>query len=260
MHNFTSYTIYKAVFSPTYGTAHAATLLAEQLDLNIAGEKIKKLDLTTPAARNIKHYFNTNDLVIAAAPVYGGQLPPVEGLFENLRGNKTPCVLLACYGNRDFDDTLAQMKKIMTRQGFLVIGAIACVIPHIFSEKIGAGRPNVDDLREIAAFANALKPKFASDEFTEIEVPGNPDPEPKPKKDIPKFRKPELCNDCDLCSASCPVGAIDKKTLEIDTEKCINCMRCTYVCPSKARSFDASGSKAWLEENCAEPKRIVYFL
>ena len=41
MHNFRSYTIYKAIFSPTYGTAHAASILAEQLSLNIASEKIQ---------------------------------------------------------------------------------------------------------------------------------------------------------------------------------------------------------------------------
>ena len=35
MHNFKSYTIYKAVFSPTYGTAHAASILMN-FDQNVA--------------------------------------------------------------------------------------------------------------------------------------------------------------------------------------------------------------------------------
>lgn len=261
MRNYTSYTIYKAVFSPTYGTAHAATLLAEQMDLNLAGEKIKKLDLTTPAARSVRHFFSESDLVIVGAPVYGGQLPPVEGLFENLHGNNTPCILLAGYGNRHYENALAQMKSIMTRQGFLCIGAIACIVPHTFAPAIGAGRPNVEDLSAIAAFANALSAKFEThDSFTVAEVPGDPNPAPKPKKAVPKSLDRTLCTNCSLCSASCPAGAIDKITNDIDPEKCINCMRCAFICPAKARSFEAEETRAWLTGNCSEPRKIEYFL
>lgn len=261
MRNFTSYTIYKAVFSPTYGTAHAATLLAEQMDLNLAGEKIKKLDLTTPAARATRQFFSSSDLVIAAAPVYGGQLPPVEDLFLNLHGNDTPCILLVGYGNRHYENALAQMKRILTRQGFLCIGAIACIVPHTFAPSIGAGRPDLEDLSAIAAFANALSAKFETDDgFTIAEVPGDPAPEANPKKAIPKALDQTLCTGCGLCSTSCPVGAIDKKTNEIDSGKCINCMRCAFTCPARARTFDAAQTKAWLEESCKEPRRIEYFL
>lgn len=260
MRNFNTYTIYKAVFSPTYGTSHAASLLAEQLEWNIPCENVKKLNLTTPQERAREYFFGSNDLVIVACPVYGGQMPPVEKLFENLHGNQTPCILVACYGNRNYDDTLAQMQKVMARQDFICVGALACIIPHVFSDKVGAGRPNVDDLSKIAAFANTLKRKFEVDTFEQIQVPGNPDPEVKPRKDIPKALDNEKCTKCGLCSVSCPVGAINPVSLEIDTSKCINCMRCAFVCPEKARTFQADGAKQMLETNCMEPKEIEFFL
>lgn len=260
MHNFTSYTIHKAIFSPTYGTTHAATLVAEQLSLNISTEKIKKLDLTTPASRSSRYFFGSNDLVIVGAPVYAGQLPPVENLFRNLRGNHTPCIILAGYGNRHYDDTLAQMANIMMQQGFICIGAIACIIPHIFSEKLGTGRPNLSDLSRIAAFANALKPKFETDSFTAITLPGDAFPEKKERKFMPKSLNADLCTHCGLCAASCPTGAINKENGEIDQTKCINCMRCSVICPAKARSFEADGIRAYLEENFSEPREIEFFL
>lgn len=260
MHNFTAYTIYTAAFSPTLGAAHAARLLAEQVDLNLAGEKIKDIDLTVPENRSEPHFFTSGDLLIAAAPVYGGQLPPVEGLFENLHGNQTPCILLACYGNRHYDDTLAQMKEILTRQGFLCIGAAACVIPHIFSEKIAAGRPNEEDIACLSAFAAKLKEKLSTDTFEIVEVPGNPAPEAKPRKDIPKFLDRSLCTGCGLCVRSCPAKAIHPETLEIHPDSCINCMRCTVICPAKARSFQAQDTRAWLEANCSVPRTVEYFL
>ena len=118
----------------------------------------------------------------------------------------------------------------------------------------------MEDLSAIAAFANAIKPKFESDRFESIELPGSPSPEPKPKKDVPKFLDKERCNDCGLCAASCPVGAIDRQTGDIDSDKCINCMRCTFVCPAKARSFHADATRTWLEENFSEPRKIEWFL
>ena len=83
---------------------------------------------------------------------------------------------------------------------------------------------------------------------------------PSPKKMCPKFLDKSLCTGCGLCASSCPTGAINRETLSIDTDKCINCMRCSFVCPSKARSFHADETKAWLEANCSEPRQVEYFL
>ena len=86
-------TLTVAYFSPTEGTKHAAEMLAGMLSQNP-----QYLDLTRRKLRKQKHSFTEKDLLLAAAPVYGGQLPSLDDkLFSNLKGNQTPCVIMAAY-------------------------------------------------------------------------------------------------------------------------------------------------------------------
>lgn len=223
------------------------------------------LDLTRRKFRKKKTYFGKKDLLLAAAPVYGGQLPQLlEPLFENLKGDCTPCILMAAYGNRHYDDTLAQMKKILEDRGFICIGAIACIIPHIFSENLGTNRPNEADEQEIRRFAVEIKKRLDAEDWKKegykaLSIPGNPTPEPKEMKPMQKIFQRELCIGCQACVQKCPANAIDMDTLTVDESKCINCMRCGKICPADARTFDASGVKKYLEDNYMEPRKIEWF-
>lgn len=247
-----------AYFSPTEGTRKAAELLAMGLTQNP-----RYLDLTRRKFRKQIRNFQEQELLVAAAPVYGGQLPRVEeGLFTNLRGNHTPCVLMAAYGNRHYDDTLAQMKEILTRRGFVCIGAIAPVIPHIYSDRLGAGRPNEKDREVFRRFSVLIKKRIQEAEgqgFAEVILPGNPNPEPRDMKPVEKSFQRENCTNCQACVQKCPVNAISRETLEISPEKCIGCMRCVRVCKAKARDFDASQVRQYLESNYSEPREIECF-
>ncbi len=42
-------------------------------------------------------------------------------MAKNLKGDYTPAVIAAVYGNRHYDDALLQMKDILTEQGYVVI-------------------------------------------------------------------------------------------------------------------------------------------
>ena len=248
-----------AYFSPTEGTKRATELLMSCLTQNPA-----YLDLTRRKFRKQKHVFKEQELLVAAAPVYGGQLPQVEsGIFSSLQGNRTPCILAAAYGNRHYEDTLAQMKEILTRQGFVCIGAIAPVIPHIYSAKLGMGRPDDKDLEIFRKFAVAVKKKLEEAEnsvLLETDVPRNPKPEPKAMKPVEKSFARETCTGCQACVQKCPVNAISMETLEIRPDKCLNCMRCTKVCPTGARTFEAGQVRDYLESNYAAPREVEYFL
>lgn len=244
-----------AYFSPTGGAKRAASLLGEALDAGYSS-----LDLTEPAGRQNTYTFDSQELLVVASPVYGGQLPQVKGLFQNLCGRQTPCVILAAYGNRHYDDTLAQMKHLLTVQGFTIIAAIAPVIPHIYSEKLGTGRPDEKDIRIIEDFAGKVLEKLGVSPLSPVSLPGNETPPPKEMKPVSKAKDNSLCIGCGLCADVCPVHAIDPSSLAWKDDLCINCMRCVKSCPEGALSFDAAISRAYLEANYTAPREIETFL
>ena len=243
-----------AVFSPTEGTGRMAEAFAEAFD-----QEVLWLDLNRPEIRRKKFVLEERDVLLAAAPVYAGQLPPVEGLFQNLEGNGNPCVLLAGYGNRDYEHTLAQMAYRLKKQGFFCIGAMAAVVPHIFAPSVTEGRPNREDLQAAADFAAITWERLLAPQRKRVKVPGNPCPEKKKAKPVEKFLEREKCLDCGICAEECPAGAIDGDTLEIDPEKCISCIRCARVCPAEARSFDASAVEVMLREKCRTARKPEIF-
>ena len=46
-------------------------------------------------------------------------------------------------------------------------------------------------------------------------------------------RKPEKCGNCKLCTAKCSMGIPLYKYDEVRSGECINCMKCTSVCPNE---------------------------
>ena len=46
-------------------------------------------------------------------------------------------------------------------------------------------------------------------------------------------RKPEKCGNCKLCTAKCSMGVPLYKYDEVRSGECINCMKCTSICPNE---------------------------
>lgn len=242
---------YHIYFSPTGGTERVVRRAGKafpgaEIDLS---REVQPVDMTG------------EDFAIVAVPSFGGRVPQIAAMrLENLRGQKTPALLLVTYGARAYEDTLRELKDILNRQGFVCAGAAALITPHSIVPTIGADRPNAEDWEKLDAFLLAVKNRLEG-EGEEIQVPGN-----VPYKEyrvLPmEIQTGADCVSCGLCAEKCPVHAIPRENPGgTDLEKCISCMRCVHICPQKARGVNPERLAMLREklEKICEPNREIEF-
>lgn len=247
-------------FSPVYHTRRLALAVGHGAAMAQPGVLAREHDFTLPGWQGAE--ISENDLAILAVPVYAGRVPPLaRERLEKLVGNSAPCILLASYGNRAYDDALLELKNAALAAGFMPFAAAACIARHTIGLRFGEGRPSKDDLREAEEFGKRAAAKLAGP-LQAVEVPGN-----APEKPAPVFPLPQTVNaNCVLCGhcwAQCPAGAIANGMPEaVDKSKCVCCMRCVAICPEGAREPDAAflaSIDKKLAPLCAEPKPNEFF-
>lgn len=184
--------------------------------------------------------FSEDDIVLLVAPVYAGRIPQLASeRFLSIKGNGQKAIVIAVYGNRDYDDALLELCDIAAKSGFEVIAAGAFIAQHCIFPKVANGRPDNEDELCIKQFIEEIKLAINKGGKLDIsKVKGN-----RPYKQYHRVPiKPEtdkkLCNSCGICAENCPENAIDlNNPLITDRNKCVSCCRCIMVCPQKARNF-----------------------
>ena len=146
--------VWAVYFSGTGTTEKTVRRIASGLSAALSAP-MEAFDFTLPAARQDDLSFGPEDLVVLGVPTYAGRVPNVllPYLTGKVHGAATPAVPVVLFGNRNFDDSLMELRNIMTANGFMPVAAAAFVGEHSFSRTLGAGRPNAEDLALMDSFA-----------------------------------------------------------------------------------------------------------
>lgn len=241
-------------FSPTGGTKKISTMLANSLGQSLM-LPCEEINFTLPSAREKKYHFSAEDLVIIASPVYAGRLPNkiMPDFKQCFSGEDTLVVPVVVYGNRSYGDALTELCLIMRDCGFHLIGTVAVVSHHAFSQTLAKDRPDEQDAAEIGAFAESLAKligegrhqtqMLAEDRFLENQPAVGAYYTPLKEDGTPaKFLKANpqtdftICNHCGICVNACPMGSI-AANIEVNGI-CIKCQACVRKCPRHAKFFD----------------------
>lgn len=263
-------------YSATGNTDKTVHTIAEGLSAAL-GLPVEHISFTKPAEREKEYTFTGNDLVIVGTPTYAGKMPNklLPDFKSRLHGNGALAVAVVTFGNRNYDNSLAELCAVLEGDGFHTVAAGAFVGQHAFTDELAYGRPGWSDQFEMQEFAKriSVKLKNLTDIPGPIKVPGDPDApyyvpmgtDGQPAKFLKVKPKTRLakCTNCGACARLCPMGAIDPKNVSSVPGTCIKCQRCVRKCTKGAKYFDDEAflsHVAMLEQNFAEPKENEIFL
>lgn len=247
---------YEITFSSTGGTKKSADLLSA------AWNEKREIDLCNREEDFSQYTFNGEDICLVAVPSFGGRVPAIAAeRLSRMQGGGAKAILVAVYGNRAYEDTLAELEDTLKACGFLTVAGAAVVAEHSIMREFAAGRPDAADGEQLKGWSAKLKEK--AEQGGAVTFPGN-----RPYKKYGALpMKPKAgkdCGGCGTCAAKCPVGAISKENpKETDGEKCITCMACVAACPKKARGVNPvllAGAKAMLKKALEGRKENELFL
>lgn len=203
-----------------------------------------------------------------------------KSVFRNLM------IPIAVYGNRSFDNCLAELGGLMKKGGYLPVAGIAMPTRHTFSKTLGVGRPNAADFKALDDFCVKIKHKLMDMVVAPVAFPGEEEPERyytplRADGEPAKFlkAKPQLdaekCSSCGTCAAVCPMGSIEIGGAKANSDDaaavpgravnlpafpgiCIKCQACIQHCPNGALYFDDAdflSHVAMLEANFAKERK-----
>jgi ferredoxin len=256
-------TAHLVYFSPTGTTRKVSESIAQGL----GAKKVIHYDLT-PADTRFKTVL-TDGVAVIGIPVYAGRVP--ELCLQRLQGitaRHIPAVLVALYGNREFEDALVELRDLSVAKGFNIVAAGAFIGEHSFStptQPLAAGRPDAEDLTMAEQFGKRVAVKIQGGDYNTPSIDGNvPYRERSKLGGLTPETDSERCILCGKCAEVCPPGVITvSESVATNADGCIMCCACARACEAQARFFihpRIEEKRAMLQKNSSIPKTPEIFL
>jgi len=231
-------------FSATDVTRTYARLMKEEI--LEGGWDVKLIDVTSFRSRHKKILLEVDHQIIFGFPVYGDFAPRVINQWiETLDGQGRRCATFFTYGGRTSGYAHFHTKLLLEKVGFEVLFSAEFLGRHSFNEggwSILKDRPNEADFQAAREFAQLAIDRFSMENppdfqlqkpfgyYYAIRAKEQQIKQTKRGRAQP-YRVTEDCSMCRICEEECPTQAFDMDTGLSDIEKCIECMRCVYLCP-----------------------------
>ena len=160
--------VYAITFSPVGGTRKAAGFFLK----GFCSDGIP-IDLTDRALAFSDMAFTARDICLVAVPAYGGRVPrPAAERLGQMHGGGARAILMAVYGNRAFEDTLAELAGLLCAAGFRCTAGVAAVAQHSIFPQFAAKRPDAADAAQLAAFARQVRAALDGGAVPQPVLPG----------------------------------------------------------------------------------------
>ncbi|MCJ7626389.1 MAG: 4Fe-4S binding protein [Anaerolineaceae bacterium] len=226
------------------------------------GCEVKLFNVTAYASRLEPLPVDEFDGFIFGFPVFADFAPSViNAWLPTLDGQRKKCAQFFTYGARTTGYAHFHTRLLLEGAGFQVLFSAEFLGRHSFNVggwQILPNRPDEQDFAVAREYAALALDRFSQDAPTLLKLQ-------KPfrynqaivelenrEKSIERgwthpVRMADECSMCRSCETECPTQAFHADTGLSDPERCIECMRCVYICPDEVLKVDERMKDAYAE-------------